>query len=399
MKNWVTRNQANLDHYAASILVREAQAKIKLDPEEIAKQATSLKEVIIGQRAAAIMTDEFTKVAADLADPLIGKGFFSKVGADYFVARAIDDVTGLGLRSTMDSLALSEMSHRTTVLHWDRKITELVEPLRKLKVDKKDLGIALEMDEAAKLQFLSAKYKPAQVNELVPILDKIRKQFDEIRAFAVNNGVSIAYRENYVTSMAQEASEIAKNFNIAFQLTAKNFNLTAKVDDVAKQISADSTETFTQLVKASTYILDRKPETLQDIQRAYKTLRSPEFLKKQIGFELSAAFSRKGEIPELIRERDIETVLKAYARNVSRAVHLTPQIEILNNMKSVLHAGGFNKSTQWLSQYIRSVSGEPGVVDASIAVMQNRAKISLAELTKDDPMLKKIGVHAQDFFS
>jgi hypothetical protein len=367
--------------------------------ETLQKQALTFDEAHKIYRTHRLVTDRLKQALADVDDVDISRAM-GWVASDYHVARAIDDVTGLDLRSRIDRLAQSELSHRGVVIDYQRKIFALEKEIRKAKVDSKDLGRMLEMSANERMAYITANYAK-NASKVQDLLTKTRALFDDMREFGIANGIHIPYRENYFTSMMQDAAQATANLNrVAKQIQEvmeKNPKLKT-IDELidmlkdnplavsARQLRTVLTNTFEDLKE--------KPIELTTLDRYINKFERLTIEKQSIGFEASAAFARKGELPELIREREVGTVLRAYARNISRAVHFDSQIKELAEYRDALQTLGLKNAANWLDRYIKTQSGHPGFVQAAISATYSKMRSNLLKSLENTSQAKQLGTKA-----
>jgi hypothetical protein len=212
------------------------------------------------------------------------------------------------------------------------------------------------------------------------------------------NGINIPYRENYFTSKMQDAAEASANMTRVVkqvQETLKDLPPTTTVNELIEQLGdkplAVSVRQLKTVLEYAFPELDSKPLRFEALPKYIDRFERRAIEKQSLGFEASAAFARTGELPELVRERDVGTVLRAYAQNISRAVHFDTQIKELAEYRDALQTLGLKNSADWLDNYIKSQSGHPGRVAAAIAATQSKMRANLLKATENTSLAKRLG--------
>jgi hypothetical protein len=342
--------------------------------------------------------------------------FLRWVQTDYHSMRAMDFVLGTDFRSKLDRIATMDLAHTASVSKFDTTIGKLEKEATKLKIDNEDIGRLLEMPSVKRKTELARLY-PGRQATVASHLAKWRRTVQDIRYFGTQHNVEIPFESQYVTRVQQDTVKSLVNMNDVnkrVQSLAKKWKFTPDTelrelfDAMGRQESGLSRALVGQLWQSTMKLAGKKVKTVGDLDKTIRQLESPEFLKNKSGYEAMAAFSRTGKMPELIRERDIGRVMRYYARNMSRAVHLDQPIKDMQNMTAVLRTVGWDKSAKYVENYIRHQSGDPGAVTSWINHNVTKTKIQLHKalleeegvsgFTKQSAKAKLLAIDSYSFF-
>lgn len=349
------------------------------------------------QMATNKVLDDMVQKGTRLKDPMGFKlySFFSDIK---FAMRGIERVSGIAADVVVGKVAIAKNRHSRFIGGLSHDINYLVNKAKKLGMGAQVKGKEMKrILEAGPDAFTGTPEQKALLfgDDMSDPLDTktFRGFFEYVRKWGNDRGMNIDWLKDYVSHISKDPVELVR--------TVKNKVRELGVDAIregdtneAKQLYAFfkdhmGVDLRVKKTDAGEVIMDRR-ESIKLLNKALNELNSGEFQKKRLGFEAFAAFEREGTMPEILQENDIARIMHIYTNNVSKSVHMTPVIKELESLIPALHKLGFNKSVEYLSRYIQSLSGTPSEIISWTQTAINRWKIGINDIldTTDNKYVK-----------
>ena len=138
----------------------------------------------------------------------------------------------------------------------------------------------------------------------------------------------------------------------------------------------------------------QKFESMVDIRKFIRSIGTKDSpTKKKLGYEMGTAFQREGNMPEILREKDVTKNFFRYVNGNLKGYYYRDFFEELNKNIAVLDALKLKEASGVWNEYARQMSGTPSDF---MAMMEAKAG-SLREFGKqlaadtNNPLVKKLG--------
>lgn len=354
-----------------------------------------------------ILLDESKKMRQSLSSEIAANGLqdnTSGIGRTLkdakFIARDADAVTGLNIEGTLDLLSLARNKHDTITGTEMRKILPTVRLAKKLKLNPNDIGYALDG--------LDDKISPAGRAILATpkgqeVLQGYRTAFDDARKIMRANGYDVGELSNYLPMYSLKGAELAGALD------------TAKVklnDGMVKYNIPQGPTALVDLRKAATKAGDTDLlNTLVDLDAIYNNANFPSWKKektgltkldeidvligsalgqgdkKRIGYEASAAMSRRGDMPELMRNYNVNELYLQYINGNLKAVNFDKPLRQLESVAQALKVLGMEETHKYFTTLGKQIAGAESVFMADINRRIRQASFTANKVLANNPTL------------
>lgn len=324
------------------------------------------------------------KVQGDPILPII-----SKVQDPRFLAKEIDDQLGVGLEAALDGF--SEAEHRYT-----NDIAPFINKARKLTAAGKSINIKAE--DVGKMLSGNAAI-PKEAEELV---GNWRALYDEVLTDIRAKGYNVARKENYMNMNSMSPPDMYNKMKSEIEVFKK---IGEKIGIDPMKLSDEAIEAFDEtgellgrysdLKAVSQHILGRDTSTMNLFNKALDSVIDPK-QKLSSGFDVSARFQRRGEIPESFRTFDVGQNFLNYLGSNYKGIHYDKSFHDMDRIISTLNALKMEKSASYWNQYVKNMSGVETGFAARMMHTKNKILASLRHTANIDPnasAIEKLAAH------
>jgi len=305
-----------------------------------------------------IMADEAAKVRANMSHEIQAHGVPDNTSVTgrwlkdaKFVARDADMTTGLNLEGMLDEFSEARNKHNYTTMGFMKPAEELAKKARKLKLSNTDVGYAVAgMEDKITPQGRKILAQPAGQE----IVAGWRKSFDDAATYLRNAGYDIGDLDNYLPMYSLRGVDLS----IALEKAKRKLSGYMEQEG-ARDLSSLQTPDALKLVKelgAMSTNLGMKPITqLGEIDSLRRELAGQ--TKTRSGYELSALLARRGEMPELMRNFDINDLFLQYLNGNMKSVHFDKAFRKMDANIGALDALGMKETAKYFSRLSRDIAG------------------------------------------
>ncbi len=195
--------------------------------------------------------------------------------------------------------------------------------------------------------------------------------FDELRDVANAAGASIAKRTNYLPMKQKRGAELIVALEDQYKaLKISSMDDTDIINDLLVKLTPENTDEiisklpvdqkdFAVFVSYVNKHLNKKTRTIADLQEIFETgvLRQEGSLRKAANPEIGAAFQRKGDMPDWIREWNVDKLVHEYMNNVGKIKFLQPIAREMDQRMPVLRSMGQSKTAEKMHNWRQDVMG------------------------------------------
>lgn len=284
-----------------------------------------------------------------LADPFSKPGEWLKDAK--FIARDVDQKLGMNFEGTLDMFSEARNKHNVVTSGYIKKALQVTKAGRKLGLDDADIGKALagKMDDVTpKGRRLIGTDKGKQV------VDGWRDLFDTVRDELRRKGYEIGHLENYFPMQALREGDFASAVRRQYEVISEGMQ-----EQGAKALSdltGEAAEARDRVMKVASHLGERIEE-LRDVDEFVTSVLSRR-TKKRVGYELSAMFERRGEMPDFIRNYNVGDVFLGYINGNMKAAHFHDAFQMMRANVEVARALGMENTTKYFQRYLDDLSGK-----------------------------------------
>ena len=284
----------------------------------------------------------------DMKDPL---SVLSKWADDANVAaRRIDDKTGLDIEIIQNKL-VDQVNKKKG---FDREMANAMDHVQQLRKKSK------LTDE----QIYDALQTGGMKDN--PIVNAYRAAFEGLRERAGEAGITIEKRANYVpqrkktgVDMIMALEKQGKKLDSVLKKNMLLKDLTGRID--WEKADGDLLESLDKLKghrKDLAYLqhiaqkmYNSEIHTTHQLQQAIRQMRTPEMVYRSSQPEVGAAFARKGDMPDWLKEKNIDKLLWRNTDEVSHAAFVLPTLRALDSRIVALQRLGMDNAADWVRNY------------------------------------------------
>ena len=289
-----------------------------------------------------------------------------------YVARAIDDRLGTGLEVTMDKFA-QQNNFKT------QHLAALAPEMRTVFKKTAESGI----DNDALYNAVNKGTLEGITAEQAPVVQAWKNFYKGMLKTANDLGLPIKELENYLPHMTVGYRESVRRITNAVATIEKETGINLQKTAVSKEVfeSLKNNTTVNQLSDALGYLSGEKISTGQELQEAVlKSLNSntsQTFLKTKA----SAAFERiVDEVPELIREKDMQTLARRYVTNTLNHAYIREPLAEMRLARDVAADFGDKRAATYLQNLVTDITG--GRREGTLAAITDKYRLQV-ELIAD----------------
>lgn len=353
-------------------VINDFSASEKAVAKEAAKRlpkysAKQLEDLYTSYKFQKTLVDEAGKVRDEL---MAGLGYRDPIGtvsskfADpHFVGRKLDEVTGLNMSGVFDGFSKAKDGHNV------RAAAHLTQADKARKwqdlagIDNKEMGRALAGKPVSKATQAALQTEAGQNASR-----QWRSVFDTLRLDIEKAGYDIGYLHNYIPMKSLEGVDLYD------ALTSKVSQLKAQSMASGKPMREANPELFKELSDVAALKLGKKDLTDQDLLNLPETALGVN--KEKQGYALNSILERRGEMAEWLQEYDVGKLFAKYIATNLKAVDYDAAFRNLNAHMSALEALGLEKSAQYLKDYSRHMSGDPGWVPSVLQTVGDEIRLA-----------------------
>lgn len=287
----------------------------------------------------------------ELKDPL--KGLKRYILDANVAARQIDDATGLDIELIQNQL-YADMNKKKG---FDRMMAQFHDEARSLR-EKDNLSGA---DVIRMIESGSSN----------PVARKYAETFDKLREESNKLGLQIEKRQNYVPmkrksgvqlviALERKGKELLNRLDPDVKLKDVLGDLGEDTgDDILKEVSKIKGERRDLAFLKNTVerMYNNKIRTVQELKDAVGALRDRDSVARAYDPEINATFERGIELPEWLRETNIDKLVWDNTNQASTAGFILPRAKALDSRIYALEKLGLQNSANWLKNYRLDVSG------------------------------------------
>lgn len=399
-QRWVLQSDAKSETVAREFTRKTA----KWTPEQF-QEAWKAKEF------KDIMADEAAKTRASMSHEIAAHGVHDntalagrKLKDAKFVARDADMVTGLNLEGMLDEFSEARNKHNFVTMGFLQPAEELAKKARKFGLSNQDVGYAVaEMNDKISPQgrkILATEEGQKLLNGWTEMRFKNIKKpwqgkkeyinpgwkglFRNARTYMQDAGYDIGDIDNYLPmyslrgvdlSIALEKSKIKlagymqqegvdniaslkspDAVKLVNELNAMYKNaMGISEEDLQRQFGVNTLAKAKGVAEASDATFSPAITSLDQIDTLRRELAGQ--TKTRTGYELSALLSRRGEMPELMRNFDINDLFLQYLNGNMKSVHFDKAFRKMDANIGALDALGMKETAKYFSRLSRDIAG------------------------------------------
>lgn len=335
-----------------------------------------------------IMADEAAKTRANMSHEIQAHGVPDNTSVTgrwlkdgKFVARDADMATGLNLEGMLDEFSEARNKHNFVTMGFMKPAEELAKKARKLKLSNTDIGFAVaEMNDKVSEQGRKILAQPAGQE----IVAGWREAFGRARDYLRESGYDIGDRDNYLPMYSLRGVDLS----IALEKSKRKlagYMQQEGVDNLASLKSPDAVKLINELNAMYKNAMGISEEDLQrqfgvntlakakgvaeasgaTFSPAITSLDQIDTLRRELagqsktrsGYELSALLARRGEMPELMRNFDINDLFLQYLNGNMKSVHFDKAFRKMDANIGALDALGMKETAKYFSRLSRDIAG------------------------------------------
>lgn len=352
------------------------------------------------QRAALeVIEEENAGVLKDIVkDPLKGKTLRFALDQMY-AARLIDRVSGnTNIEVLTNAYHNQQQKHQLFFHGVQKKQKELVKLRKKAGIESEEMFTLLTDRSYRKEKWDSLK--PIQREAVI----EWRREFNMVRRFAVKNGIRVGHLADYAPQATKTMPEVISETRREWGRILKKNGIAdpKKVTDgeIAKVLARRTategdkgSKSVAELLRVLETNTGAEIKTPKQLRTALEGIKDPQNAKKAIGYEARAAFERSGDMPDFIKEKNIDRLMLLYGYNTGKAAFLDRPIQDLAQQVPVLNALGMTGSRDYVADLTKALSG--GMDDGFSTMTQaatTKWKVRMDEIMDDaDSKLVKAG--------
>jgi hypothetical protein len=309
-------------------------------------------------RAHTVLVDEASKQASRnlrelgeqaVQEPTSTFGQWTKDGR--FVADDVDHKTGLNTVGSLDLFSRSKDKHDLLAGGFTKQAVRTKRAGDKLGLAGEDIGRALA-GRAAELSPQARKI--LATDEGRKVLGAWRQHFDDVRVEIRNAGYDVGYLIDFVPMHSLHGADLA----MALQDRLAQLQKRAAAKGVRSVLSLGDDPLLKEVLKVAEFAGHKVGSDTDLFQLPKAAMRAD--VKQNLGFELSAMFQRRGEMPGFIRDWDVGRLFGNYVNTNLKAVNLDPAFRNMRANVDALNALGLPKAAQYFDRYMQHMSGIPG---------------------------------------
>jgi len=321
-------------------------------------------------------------------DPLSisGKDIYSGLLDLQFAAAETDRVVGTKLGRVTNYLARQFNRMDAFKETWSR-------PALKLFKERRNVGLTVEqVSDALESPEIFGKLSKTQQD----VITKWSSFFEDFRQnMSKQFDIEIDKIDNYLpragvptpVAIARMKNK-AQSINIPQLPKYQIDTLLSSVDKKLQDAYRTQYPEVYEYAKGLEYLFDTKVTSLDDIRLLTNQLDDFERIKTATGYELNAAFHRKGGIPKFLQERDAEQLMLKYIHNGAQGAYLSTPLQLLGSQVKVLKDAGMGNTAAYWDEYLKHMSGIPAPGVHAARVMADKYKAAI-ERTFQDGALKE----------
>lgn len=270
-------------------------------------------------------------------------------------ARTIDDKTGLDIEIIQNKL-VDQVNKKKG---FDREMANAMDQVQKVR--KKSKLSDEEIYDALHTGGMKGS----------PVVNAYRAAFEGLREKAADAGITIEKRANYVpqrkksgVDLILELQKQGKELDNAFKTNTDLGELTGRID--WEKADGDLLESLDKLKgkrKDLAYLqhivqklYNTSINTTDELKEAIKHLKTSEMVYRSSEPEIGAAFARQGEMPDWLREKNIDKLLWQSTDQVSHAAYVLPVARALDSRMVALQRLGLDNAAAWVKNYRMDIS-------------------------------------------
>lgn len=306
-----------------------------------------------------VMRDEAAKLRQSMSHEIAEHGVHDSTSATgrwlkdaKFVARDTDIVTGLNTEGMLDAFSEARAKHNIATTALMAAPEKLAKQAKRIRLSPEDIGYALSgKDDKVSNAGKAILSTPAGKQ----VLAGWNKAFDDAYKYIKGQGYNIGYIDNkYIPMYAQRGAELATSLDTA-KSKLERMMAQEGVDDITKLATPASKELVEDLQTVSKFITGAEIKSPQEIDSLIRHAWDTQ--KTRSGYELSAMMSRRGELPDFIRNFNINDLYLQYINGNLKAVHFDKAFDMMDANIGALDGLGMKETAKYFDRLSRDIAG------------------------------------------
>jgi hypothetical protein len=287
-----------------------------------------------------------------------------------FVARDADMVTGLNMEGMLDDFSAARNVHNFVTMGYIKPAEVLAKKARKMGLSGTDIGYALgglEDKISPKGRALLATKegqellngKSYTVRSLTGKTEERYQQgwrdlFNGAKDYMIQNGYDVGHLDNYLPMYSLRGADLGIAIEKA-KIKLSNFAGEAGTKDISTLAQPEAQSLLKELNAMSEHTGLGNIKSLDDLDALRRSMMGIE--KSSTGYELSALLARRGTMPELMRNFDVNDLFLQYLNGNMKSVHFDKAFRSMDANIGVLDALGMNETAKYFSKLSRDIAG------------------------------------------
>lgn len=301
-----------------------------------------------------------------------------------FVARKVDNVTGLETSRMVDKFVQAGHAFNNVSYKFSKDQSKFRKEGSKLGLDGRDVFELATGGNSPNLSAARKKYGDAVLNEYK---GRIEKHTDEMLGYLTEMGYNPLRRKNYMPLKAKKPTDLAIEVEgMASELkTFMKSEGLSSLDAVREAKKGDAFETLSLLDQLSQKRLGGPITEGADLAKLKNAILTKTGMKDvdELDSDLSALFSRKGELSDRLQQKNAWELLSGYVNENMRAAHFEDAMKYGQMYVRTLETAGMKRASEMYGRYIKDQMGNSWGLNGAIKGFMTQMEYQGTKLARD----------------